>query len=73
MPALLVLTVWSVSPASAAGYFPVNQKALELPEDKAFVAKNPLFTVAIDSHGSSLYHDVQAQARKRLEDLYARL
>jgi L(+)-tartrate dehydratase beta subunit len=30
-------------------------------------------TVAIDSHGSSLYHDVQAAARKRLEDLYARL
>jgi L(+)-tartrate dehydratase beta subunit len=30
-------------------------------------------TVAIDSHGSSLYHDVQAEARKRLEDLYARL
>jgi L(+)-tartrate dehydratase beta subunit len=30
-------------------------------------------TVAIDSHGSSLYHDVQEQAKKRLEDLYARL
>ena len=30
-------------------------------------------TVAIDSHGNSLYHDVQEQARKRLEDLYARL
>ena len=30
-------------------------------------------TVAIDSHGSSLYHDVQAQAQKRLEDLYANL
>jgi L(+)-tartrate dehydratase beta subunit len=30
-------------------------------------------TVAIDSHGSSLYHDVQARARQRLEDLYARL
>ncbi|MGH3013665.1 MAG: FumA C-terminus/TtdB family hydratase beta subunit [Gaiellaceae bacterium] len=30
-------------------------------------------TVAIDSHGSSLYHDVQAQAQKRLEDIYARL
>jgi L(+)-tartrate dehydratase beta subunit len=30
-------------------------------------------TVAIDAHGSSLYHDVQAEARKRLEDLYARL
>jgi L(+)-tartrate dehydratase beta subunit len=30
-------------------------------------------TVAIDSHGASLYHDVQAEARKRLEDLYARL
>jgi L(+)-tartrate dehydratase beta subunit len=30
-------------------------------------------TVGIDSHGASLYHDVQAQARKRLEDLYAKL
>jgi L(+)-tartrate dehydratase beta subunit len=30
-------------------------------------------TVAIDSHGSSLYHDVQAEAQKRLEELYARL
>jgi L(+)-tartrate dehydratase beta subunit len=30
-------------------------------------------TVAIDSHGTSLYHDVQEQARKRLEELYARL
>ena len=30
-------------------------------------------TVAIDSHGNSLYHDVQAEAHKRLEDLYARL
>jgi L(+)-tartrate dehydratase beta subunit len=30
-------------------------------------------TVAIDSHGSSLYHDVQEQAKKRLEELYAKL
>jgi L(+)-tartrate dehydratase beta subunit len=30
-------------------------------------------TVAIDSHGASLYHDVQERARKRLEDLYAKL
>jgi L(+)-tartrate dehydratase beta subunit len=30
-------------------------------------------TVGIDSHGTSLYHDVQAEAKKRLEDLYARL
>jgi L(+)-tartrate dehydratase beta subunit len=30
-------------------------------------------TVAIDSHGNSLYHDVQAQAQKRLEDIYANL
>jgi L(+)-tartrate dehydratase beta subunit len=30
-------------------------------------------TVAIDSHGGSLYHDVQERAKKRLEDLYARL
>jgi L(+)-tartrate dehydratase beta subunit len=28
-------------------------------------------TVAIDSHGSSLYHDVQERARKKLDDLYA--
>ena len=30
-------------------------------------------TVAIDSHGQSLYQDVQAEAKKRLEGLYARL
>jgi L(+)-tartrate dehydratase beta subunit len=30
-------------------------------------------TVAIDSHGGSLYHDVQERAKQRLEDLYARL
>jgi L(+)-tartrate dehydratase beta subunit len=30
-------------------------------------------TVAIDSHGTSLYHDVQAEARKRLETIYAKL
>jgi L(+)-tartrate dehydratase beta subunit len=30
-------------------------------------------TIAIDSHGNSLYSEVQAQAKKRLEDLYARL
>jgi L(+)-tartrate dehydratase beta subunit len=30
-------------------------------------------TVAIDAHGNSLYRDVQAEAKKRLEDLYARL
>jgi L(+)-tartrate dehydratase beta subunit len=30
-------------------------------------------TVAIDSHGSSLYHDVQKQAKKRLEELYERI
>ncbi len=30
-------------------------------------------TVAIDSHGNSLYHDVQAEAQKRLEGIYARL
>jgi sn-glycerol 3-phosphate transport system substrate-binding protein len=31
------------------GYFPVTNKALDEPLDKAFVAKNPLFKVAIDS------------------------
>jgi L(+)-tartrate dehydratase beta subunit len=30
-------------------------------------------TVGIDSHGNSLYHDVQEAAKKRLEELYARL
>jgi L(+)-tartrate dehydratase beta subunit len=30
-------------------------------------------TVAIDAHGNSLYHDVQEQARKRLEELYERI
>ena len=30
-------------------------------------------TVGIDSHGTSLYRDVQEQAKKRLEALYARL
>jgi len=30
-------------------------------------------TVAIDSHGNSLYHDVQAEAQKRLEKLFARI
>jgi L(+)-tartrate dehydratase beta subunit len=30
-------------------------------------------TVAIDSHGNSLYRDVQEQAKTKLEDLYARL
>ena len=30
-------------------------------------------TVGIDSHGRSLYHDVQEAANKRLEELYARL
>ena len=30
-------------------------------------------TVGIDSHGTSIYHDVQAEAQKRLEALYARL
>jgi tartrate/fumarate subfamily iron-sulfur-dependent hydro-lyase beta chain len=30
-------------------------------------------TVGIDAHGNSLYHDVQAAARRKLEELYARL
>ncbi len=29
--------------------------------------------VGIDSHGNSLFHDVQAKAAKKLEELYARL
>src|ERR687897_3043635 len=30
-------------------------------------------TVGIDAHGNSLFHDVQEQAKKKLEELYARL
>jgi len=30
-------------------------------------------TVGIDAHGGSLYRDVQERARKKLEDIYARL
>src|SRR5881275_3255291 len=30
-------------------------------------------TVGIDAHGNSLYHDVQAAAQKKLEELYAKL
>ncbi len=30
-------------------------------------------TVGIDAHGNSLYHDVQARAHKKLEELFARL
>jgi L(+)-tartrate dehydratase beta subunit len=30
-------------------------------------------TVGIDSHGNSLFHDVQERARQKLEELYARL
>jgi L(+)-tartrate dehydratase beta subunit len=30
-------------------------------------------TVGIDAHGASLYRDVQARARQKLEELYARL
>src|SRR5438094_6873734 len=29
--------------------------------------------VGIDAHGNSLFHDVQEEAKRRLEDLYARL
>jgi L(+)-tartrate dehydratase beta subunit len=30
-------------------------------------------TVGIDSHGNSLFHDVQERAKQKLEELYARL
>jgi L(+)-tartrate dehydratase beta subunit len=30
-------------------------------------------TVGIDAHGNSLYHDVQEEAKRRLEGIYARL
>jgi L(+)-tartrate dehydratase beta subunit len=30
-------------------------------------------TVGIDAHGNSLYHDVQTAAKKKLEELYAKL
>jgi L(+)-tartrate dehydratase beta subunit len=29
--------------------------------------------VGIDAHGNSLFHDVQEEAQRRLEGLYARL
>ena len=29
--------------------------------------------VGIDSHGSSVFHDVQARAQEKLKELYARL
>lgn len=35
------------------GYFPVTNKALDEPLDKAFLAKNPLFNVAIRSLSST--------------------
>lgn len=38
---------------TSTGYFPVNVKALDLPLDKEWLAKNPLFQVAIDSLGST--------------------
>jgi len=58
------------------GYFPVTQKALDEPEDKAFVAKNPLFQVAIDSLNrtkvtpatSGCAAGPMPQMRKALED-----
>ncbi len=39
---------------------------------KLRVKDGPL-TVGIDAHGRSLYHEVQAGAQKRLEEILARL
>ena len=58
------------------GYFPVNQKALDVPADREFVAKNPLFRVAIDSLNKTKVTPATAgcaagpmpQMRKALED-----
>ena len=58
------------------GYFPVTSKALDEPADKEFVAKNPLFTVAIDSLNKTQVSPATTgcaagpmpQMRKNLED-----
>jgi sn-glycerol 3-phosphate transport system substrate-binding protein len=58
------------------GYFPVTSKALDEPVDKAFVAKNPLFQVAIDSLNKTTVSPATTgcaagpmpQMRKSLED-----
>ena len=58
------------------GYFPVTGKALDEPVDKEFVAKNPLFKVAIDSLNKTKVSPATTgcaagpmpQMRKNLED-----
>ena len=34
---------------------------------------SPLVLFGIDSHGNSVFHDVQESAKKKLEEIYARL
>ncbi|MFG1623851.1 ABC transporter substrate-binding protein [Kribbella sp. NPDC049227] len=61
---------------TGTGYFPINSKALDLPEDKAWVAQYPQFTTAITqlhntkptNASSGCILGVMPQARKASED-----
>ncbi|ADB35687.1 extracellular solute-binding protein family 1 [Kribbella flavida DSM 17836] len=61
---------------TGTGYFPINSKALDLPEDKAWVAQYPQFTTAItqlhntkpSNASSGCILGVMPQARKAAED-----
>ncbi|WP_432942997.1 ABC transporter substrate-binding protein [Kribbella sp. CA-253562] len=61
---------------TGTGYFPINSKALDLPEDKAWVAQYPQFTTAItqlhntkpSNASSGCILGVMPQARKASED-----
>lgn len=61
---------------TGTGYFPINSKALDLPEDKAWVAQYPQFTTAItqlhdtkpSNPSSGCILGVMPQARKASED-----
>lgn len=61
---------------TGTGYFPINSKALDLPQDKAWVAQYPQFTTAItqlhntkpSNPSSGCILGVMPQARKAAED-----
>lgn len=61
---------------TGTGYFPINSKALDLPEDKAWVAQYPQFTTAItqlhntkpSTPSAGCILGVMPQARKAAED-----
>ncbi|WBQ05911.1 ABC transporter substrate-binding protein [Kribbella sp. CA-293567] len=61
---------------TGTGYFPINSKALDLPEDKAWVAQYPQFTTAITqlhdtkptNASSGCILGVMPQSRKASED-----